>query len=190
MGTHVFRRQQLIDRPIEDVFDFFASAVNLQEVTPDALDFKFLDPPPEGLQIGTRVRYRLRISGIPVTWVTRITEWDPPHGFADLQEQGPYRLWRHRHSFREIDRVRTLMTDEVEYKVPLGFLGELVRVLYVDAQLKQVFDFRERAFAALLEGAEKPRLGPLELGRGLARPVGALGALAGAGLLLRAWRRR
>lgn len=185
MASHVLRREQLIERPIGDVFAFFSSAVNLAEVTPDSLHFRFLDPPPEEMRVGTRVRHSIRIAGIPLNWVTRIDEWDPPNAFADTQEAGPYRAWHHRHTFRAIDRTRTLMTDEVHYELPLGLLGEVARVLFVDAQLKQVFDYRERAFAALLQGSEKPRLRPADSARLLAAPIGALGALVGAALLLR-----
>ncbi|MHB8509175.1 MAG: SRPBCC family protein [Candidatus Dormibacteria bacterium] len=152
MGRHIFERQQVIDLPLREVFDFFSSAANLQRVTPARLRFEFVEPPPSEVTIGTRISYRLRINRVPVRWVTRISGWEPPHRFADDQETGPYAYWHHVHSFEEIERGRTLMSDRVEYEVPFGPLGEVARVLFVDAQLRSIFAYRRRAFAALREG--------------------------------------
>jgi len=53
----VFRAEQFVDRPVPEVFAFFAQAENLQRLTPDWLHFKILgiDPNPvrEGALIGT-----------------------------------------------------------------------------------------------------------------------------------------
>ena len=34
------------------------------------------------------------------------------------------------------------MTDEVEYAVPFGYLGELINALFVERELKRIFDYR------------------------------------------------
>ena len=187
MARHRLRREQVIELPLAEVFEFFSSARNLQKVTPAALRFEFLEEPPAEVEVGSLIRYRLRIGGIPVKWVTRIAEWDPPHRFADDQASGPYAYWHHVHSFRELEPGRTLMTDEVDYEVPLGPLGEIARVVFVDRQLAQVFGYRQRAFAAILEGAPAPD-SPHAMSA-LALPVGAgvaaLAALLGGARYLR-----
>ena len=45
-------------------------------------------------------------------WRTKITAWQPPNAFEDLQLQGPYKLWHHTHRFQAIDRG-TLIHDRV-----------------------------------------------------------------------------
>jgi ligand-binding SRPBCC domain-containing protein len=152
VAEHRCERHLVIERPPAAVFEFFASAGNLEKVTPPSVHFRFLETPPTTLAAGSTVRYRLRINLMPVTWVTRITAWDPPHRFADEQLSGPYRTWRHEHAFREIDRGRTLMSDRIDYEVPLRLLGEFARVLFVERQLRHIFDYRERALAAALVG--------------------------------------
>ncbi len=150
VGFHVFEREQVLDLPQPEVFDFFSDARNLSLITPPSLGFRFEVPPPPELAVGAEVRYRIRISGIPVRWTTRIREWDPPHRFADLQARGPYAYWLHTHTFVEIAAGRTLMRDRVIYRVPLGPLGELARVVFVAPQLKKIFDYREGAFETAL----------------------------------------
>jgi ligand-binding SRPBCC domain-containing protein len=41
---------------------------------------------------GAHIQYALRLRGIPLRWLTEIEQWDPPHGFVDVQLKGPYRL--------------------------------------------------------------------------------------------------
>ena len=51
---------------------------------------------------GALIEYRLRLHGVPVSWLTRIEEWDtdPTHPcFVDAQLKGPYALWHHTHEF-------------------------------------------------------------------------------------------
>lgn len=151
MGFHVFEREQVVDQPVGVVFDFMGRAANLERITPDAVHFQFDGTPPSKLSVGTQIRYRLRISGVPVHWTTRITEWDPPHRFADLQARGPYAYWLHTHTFTALTETRTLMRDRVIYKVPFGPLGEVARRVFVARRLRQVFDHRERVLPAALD---------------------------------------
>jgi ligand-binding SRPBCC domain-containing protein len=150
VGDHVFEREQVIDAPLAEVFAFVSRPQNLARVTPAGMDFRFEGDPPTELAVGAEIRHRLKVNGLPIKWTTRIVEWDPPHRFADLQARGPYAYWRHTHSFSEVDGGRTLMRDRVVYRVPLGFLGEPARRLFVVPQLRQLFDYREGAFEAAL----------------------------------------
>jgi ligand-binding SRPBCC domain-containing protein len=152
MGVHELSRELVIDRPASEVFDFFASAENLAWVTPPKMGFEFRQPPPQHFSVGTEISYRVRLGGIPINWTSRITEWQPPWRFADTQVRGPYRLWNHTHVFDAIDDSHTVMRDRVEYAVPFGPLGEVARLLFVDRQLKAIFDYRAEAFSRALGG--------------------------------------
>jgi ligand-binding SRPBCC domain-containing protein len=84
--------------------------------------------------------------------VTRVTRFDPPRDFQDVQERGPYRKWIHTHTFvEEAGGVR--MLDRVEYALPLGFAGRLAHVLVVRRQLEGIFEFRRREIEKIFGGA-------------------------------------
>lgn len=143
-GAHVLRAEIWLPRKIDEVFAFFSDATNLAVLTPAFLNFEVLTPSPIRMAIGTLIDYRIRIRGVPIKWRTRITAWDPPHRFEDVQLRGPYRLWEHTHTFEERDGG-TLCRDHVRYAV-LG--GEIVRRLLVAPDLRRIFAFRR---AKLLE---------------------------------------
>jgi ligand-binding SRPBCC domain-containing protein len=127
-------------RPVHEVFEFFSRAENLQRLTPAELDFEIVTPLPIEMKQGTLIDYRLRLRGIPFSWKTEITEWDPPHAFTDEQLRGPYHTWIHRHTFEPMgDRVR--MVDEVRYRLPVEPLG-LVALPFVRRRLQHIFGYR------------------------------------------------
>lgn len=140
---YTLSRQQLIERPIDKVFAFFEDPHNLAKITPPEMGFQIVHI--EGLPVaaGTRIEYRIHVLGVPQRWVAEITEHEPGRRFVDVQAHGPYRYWRHEHAFEPVD-VYTVMTDQVQYELPLGLLGRIAQVV-VARQLQRIFDYRTEA---------------------------------------------
>ena len=148
-GHHVLRREQRLPGTPAEVFPFFAEAGNLEAITPPWLRFAIVPPRPTDIGAGTLIEYRLRLHGIPVSWLTRIEEWVPGERFVDQQLRGPYALWHHTHEFEPDGEGGTLMRDTVRYALPYGPLGEVAHRLFVARDLAAIFDFRtERVRAA------------------------------------------
>ena len=150
MTEHALRREQRLPRSPAVVFEFFADPRNLEAITPPLLRFRMLTPDPIVMAAGTLLRYRLRVHGVPVSWLTKITEWEPPRRFVDVQLEGPYALWHHTHTFQDDGSGGTLMCDEVRYALPLGGLGEIANRLLVRRDIERIFDFRAARVPALL----------------------------------------
>ena len=153
MAPHIHRieRTQIVPAGLEQVFEFFSLARNLESLTPDWLRFEILTPEPIQMRRGTTIDYRLRLHGIPLRWTTLIEHWEPGRGFIDVQLSGPYRLWSHLHEFEEHPQG-TLVRDEVLYALPGGALGNLAHPLFVGRDLRRVFEFRHVAVERLLAG--------------------------------------
>jgi ligand-binding SRPBCC domain-containing protein len=147
---YVLRREQTLDASLEETFAFFSRAENLEAITPPWLNFRITSPTPIEMHAGTLIRYRLRLHGIPVSWLTRIEEWEPPHRFVDMQISGPYALWHHTHTFESTADGRTLMTDIVRYGHRFGPLGTIAQHLLVRRDVERIFDYRHDEIAKLL----------------------------------------
>lgn len=132
---------------LDEVFAFFADAYQLQAITPDWLHFKILTPAPIPMETGTLIDYQIRLHGIPLRWRTKISLWDPPFRFVDEQLRGPYRVWRHLHTF-EADGDGTIVKDEVEYAV-LG--GHLIHRFFVRGDLERIFRYRQTRLLQIFE---------------------------------------
>lgn len=145
---HTLERRTWLPRRIEEVFEFFADAGNLERITPPELRFRIATARPIEMRPGTLIDYRLSLFGVPFDWHTEITGWQPPRRFVDTQLAGPYRRWIHLHEFTD-ERGGTRMMDRVEYVLPLGRLGLVAKPL-VRRQLDRIFDYREQAIQRLL----------------------------------------
>ncbi len=149
MNVRILEREQRLPGSPADVFAFFADARNLEAITPPLLRFRLITPTPIAIGRGTLIRYRLRVRGVPVSWLTEITRWDPPHGFVDEQRKGPFALWHHTHSF-QADGDETIMRDVVRYAIGYGPLGALADALLVRRDVAAIFDHRARCVRALI----------------------------------------
>lgn len=145
---HRFSVRLELPKPVEEVFDFFGRAENLERITPPELQFRIVTAGPIVMTPGTLIDYRLRLFGVPFTWRTEITNWDPPHQFIDTQLSGPYRQWVHRHRFMPTARGTEIL-DDVLYQLPLAPLGDLAYPL-VRLQLSRIFGYRTEAVRRLL----------------------------------------
>ncbi len=145
MPVHTLERTQTIRASIKAAWDFFSSPRNLEKITPPSLGFNILSELPEKMYPGMMIRYRVSpLLGIPLTWVTEITQVDEPRFFVDEQRVGPYRMWHHEHHFRDLGDGRIEMLDRVTYQLPFGWLSEPVHALVVKPQLAAIFSHREK----------------------------------------------
>lgn len=140
-GPHLLFVQQWIPRSLEENWAFFSDAKNLETITPEFLNFRILEQTPEAMDVDTRITYRLKLRGLPIKWTTRIAEWVPKQRFVDTQEKGPYQLWHHTHTFEEL-AGGTLITDLVQYKLPLDPIGSLFGDWLVSKDVENIFRYR------------------------------------------------
>lgn len=140
----VLLASQILPLPRPRVFPFFAEAANLERITPPELRFSIAGRPPDSIEAGTLIDYRLSLHGVPFGWRTRIAAWVPDELFVDEQLRGPYALWRHRHEFRDTPDGGTAIEDRVEWELPLAPLSRPIRPL-VRAQLARIFAHRHHA---------------------------------------------
>jgi hypothetical protein len=149
MAVHRLERRQYVDRPLDEVFAFFARACNLERITPSWLRFEVLTPEPVEMGVGAVIDYRLTLHRVTLGWTSQIEVWEPGRQFVDRAIRGPFGLWHHRHRFA-VSGEGTIVADEVHYAPPLGILGELAHLLLVARDLERIFAFRHQAIAEIL----------------------------------------
>jgi len=153
---HLLKRRQVVAAGIAECWKFFSDPRNLAKITPPDLGFEVLSDLPDEIHEGMMVEYRVRpLLGIPMTWLTEITQLRGPNYFVDEQRVGPYALWHHEHEFVEIDGRRTALIDRVHYVLPLSPFSEVIHPLVVAPQLKAIFEYRVEAVEEIF-GAATP----------------------------------
>jgi ligand-binding SRPBCC domain-containing protein len=160
---HSFQTEQWLPYPSEHVFAFFANPANLPPLMPPwqkaRLERMELVVPPEAAA-GQAVAGQgsvITISFRPIPFVPWRMGWDAyieefgwNEFFCDEQRRGPFRSFRHCHRIRK-ERDGTAVRDEVEYELPLGWLGDVGDALVVSRQIRALFLHRQRMLLTLLE---------------------------------------
>lgn len=139
-AQYELRARVVLDAPLQATFAFFSAAANLGLLTPAAMKFAIQGAVPS-IAAGTTIDYRISLGPVSVKWRTRITAWEPGRRFVDVQEIGPYRVWKHEHTFRA-EGTRTVMEDRVWYAPPLGVLGRIAHRLFIASTLRGIFQYR------------------------------------------------
>ena len=138
---------QVLPITLEQAWEFFSNPGNLQDITPEWLNFEITSPV-DAMYPGQIITYRIKpILNIPTTWVTEIAQVREPYFFIDEQRFGPYRFWHHQHHFKAVE-AGVEVRDVVHYGLPLGPIGQLTNRLLVGKRLHHVFAYRKQALIA------------------------------------------
>ena len=85
---------QVIPRDLEEVWHFFSRPENLNDMTPEDMDFQIMTDI-QGVEMyeGMIIQYKVSpMLGIKLNWVTEITHVRDRQYFIDEQRFGPYAL--------------------------------------------------------------------------------------------------
>ena len=134
---HQIKREQWVDRPLDETFNFFKEAKNLEKITPPYLHFRVLSQSTPNVQEGTRINYLLFLRGLPMWWQSEIVNWKENQHFMDIQRRGPYKRWEHLHAFKEKDGG-TLVIDEVTFEIYF----EKWMINFIRRDVDKIFDYR------------------------------------------------
>ena len=145
MRNYTIKTVQRFPINMETAWDFFSSPRNLSRIVPEKMSFEILsNTESEKMFAGQVITYYLRpLLGIKIFWMTEITHCNEGNYFVDEQRFGPYALWHHKHFLKEIEGG-VEMEDIVDYKVPMGIIGQLVHPFLVKPKLNEIFEYRRK----------------------------------------------
>jgi len=159
MTTETFVYRSRIAAPAAAVFDWHARPGAFQRLTPPWERVEVISQS-GGITDGARVEILMKVGPFRRRWIARHEGYEPGRQFQDVQEKGPFALWRHRHTISSEGPASCLLEDMIEYRLPGGFLGRLVGGRFVQSTLERVFAYRHRTTAADLArhlGAQEKR---------------------------------
>lgn len=157
MKIYHLRQEQFLPISLGEAWSFFSNPRNLEAITPSNLNFKIRNVTLDmSIYEGQIIHYKIRILPfVWVSWVTEISKVKEREYFIDDQRLGPYAFWHHQHHFREVNGG-VEMRDVVTYAIPFGWIGNLIHRVYVNARLRQIFDYRRNILDKKFEGEKTP----------------------------------
>ena len=155
MKVYTLHKKQNLPISIEKAWGFLSDPKNLKTITPGYMSFDILSGADRAMYAGQIIQYIVTpILGIKTKWVTEITHVKDNEYFVDEQRFGPYALWHHKHFIKKIDGG-VEMEDIIDYKVPFGWLGQLMHPIIVKPKLEEIFNYRYQKLIELFGNYEQ-----------------------------------
>lgn len=149
MKIYTLHKKQNLPISVEEAWNFLSSPKNLKTITPDYMSFDILSGAEKPMFPGQIIQYIVTpILGIKTKWVTEITHVKDKEYFVDEQRFGPYALWHHKHFIKEI-KGGVEMEDIIDYKIPMGILGQMAHPFLVKPKLEEIFAYRQKKLIEL-----------------------------------------
>ena len=108
MAEHILNRSLTLELPREQVFEFFSDAGNLERITPPELSFHIVTLQPLELRQGTLIDYKLRLRGLPLTWMARVAALIPDAYVAD-EAQKLHSEGKHAESVKAAEEAHAML---------------------------------------------------------------------------------
>ncbi|WP_282136344.1 SRPBCC family protein [Seonamhaeicola maritimus] len=149
MKIYRLHKKQNLPITVNQAWNFLSDPKNLKTITPDHMGFNIVSGADRDMYSGQIIQYIVTpILGIKTKWVTEITHCIEHKYFVDEQRFGPYSLWHHKHFIKEIDGG-VEMEDIIDYKLPFGWIGQLLHPILVKPKLEEIFRYRTQKLEAI-----------------------------------------
>lgn len=134
----------------EIVFDLIRS-IDLHTVSTSATDEKAIAGRTSGLiGLDETVTWRAKHLGFYQTLTSIITAYNRPHYFVDEQKEGIFKSFKHEHLLSE-ENGEIIVTDYFTYESPLGFLGKIADVLFLEKYMTRFLEIRNKTIKEFAE---------------------------------------
>jgi ligand-binding SRPBCC domain-containing protein len=144
MSIYTLHKKQRLPISRKEAWDFISNPKNLSLITPPEMQMTIISGADRPMFAGQILMYNVSpLPGFKTKWVSEITQFEKGAYFVDIQLQGPYALWHHKHFINELEEGIEL-EDLIHYKVPLGWLGRLVHPVLVKPKLESIFEYRKK----------------------------------------------
>lgn len=142
-----------IGAPVERVFDL-ARSIDLHQESMNGSGERAIDGVTSGLiGMGESVTWEARHFGIRQRLTSKIVVFDRPRHFRDSMVSGAFKRFDHDHFF-EAEGDGALMTDIFDYDAPLGMLGKLADLLFLERYMKRLLVERNQVIKKTAERSD------------------------------------
>lgn len=136
-----FRKESSIAASAATVFGFHERPDAFALLQPPWQKSEILEPP-RSLHVGTRVVLRVKVGPVWRRIEAEHVAYEPGVTFTDRMVKGPFASWLHEHRVTPDGDDRCVLTDDIEYELPLGLLGRWLGGGLARWQLERLFEYR------------------------------------------------
>lgn len=149
----IIELKMVVAAPIERVFDL-SRCIELHVRSTDATSEVPVAGVTSGLMVlDDEVTWEATHLGVRQRLTSRITAFERPSHFRDSMVQGAFHSFDHDHFFRQVEGG-TLLQDRFDYRSPLGPLGLLADLLFLERYMEGFLRRRNEVIKATAESED------------------------------------
>ncbi len=137
----LFEKTTEIPVPVEELFKWYSQPAVFKRLTPPFEKVRVIEKT-GGIEDGARVV--LEAGPFRQRWEALHRDYVPNRQFRDEQVKGPFAKWVHTHGFEPISQGTSKLIDQLDYQLPMGFLGSIAAGGWMRKKLNRLFAFRHR----------------------------------------------
>jgi uncharacterized protein (TIGR01777 family) len=142
MDDLLFEKTSTLPVPAETAFAWHERPGAFERLTPPWEPVQLVSH--EGIHDGQRAVLRLKIGGVPISWVAEHRNYQPGVSFEDVQVSGPFAKWEHTHTMTPVGESSARLTDSIRYRLPGGSAGAWIGGRFSREKLERMFRWRHK----------------------------------------------
>jgi uncharacterized protein len=145
----IFEKSSELPVSAEDAFAWHCRPGAFQRLAPPWESIELVSS--EGVTEGSRAVIRMKLGPFCKKWIAEHHDIVTGRQFQDLQVSGPFSKWDHTHRMEPVSADRCILTDGIDYRPPMGFLGQMFGGRLIRRQLQRTFQYRHSLTVADLK---------------------------------------
>ena len=143
MSLRIFKTQSIINGTPEQVYAWHRRKFAFERIMPP-WENTSCEIDTHNFANGMKCGFTFKIGPIKFNWLASYRDVIENEQFVDVQHRGPFKTWIHTHRFEPTTDGKTLASDQVQYQLPLGKLGDFFGNGYAHRRLVAMFARRHK----------------------------------------------
>lgn len=139
---YMYRIKSRLPADADTAFEWHKRPGAMERLLPPWEEIKILSRE-GGIKDGDKISLKMSWGPFEFNWDLKHQDYMEGRQFCDVQENGPFRYWIHRHIFRPIeDSEYSTLKDAIDYRLPMGMIGRFLGKNSMTKKLNRVFGYR------------------------------------------------
>ena len=134
-----------VDCDIDKVWKFYTNIGHLKVISPDEIKLNLVHCSDEILKKDSVACFSGKLI-INANWCSRITFFEKYEYVDEMvrneNREPPFKIWKHRHTFKELNSRKTGVTDQIQFELPYLILGKVLES-FVLFKIGNIFKYRK-----------------------------------------------
>ncbi len=134
--TAIFECKSEFDINVEQLFSFHEEPIGFETLVGLDKNVRVVQAP-KNIFVGAKAIIEVQILPfVKKTWVAKHTGYEKNKFFIDEQESGPFKSFKHTHSFEQIGN-KSILIDHIEFEFYINFISKYFVVEKLKTQFKE-----------------------------------------------------